>query len=65
MATVPDEQTVQRSHHAQVAVAADDSTDAEAELYWQSTTEGNTVTTDKAVAADQEDIDTVIARVES
>ena len=69
MATVPDEQIVQRSHHAQVAITPNAKKGVEAatngEVFWASTTLGNTVTTDKSVAGNQADIDTVIARVDA
>lgn len=68
MATVPNEQIVQRSHHAQVAITPTAEKGVEAntgEVFWASTTLGNTVTTDKAVAGNQADIDVVIARVDA
>ncbi len=47
MATVPDEQRVQRTHHYQVGISHNsNSEDSPAELLWAGTTLGNTVTTD-------------------
>lgn len=65
MATVPQEQTVQRAHYTGVAIAAHGGDTAGGELFWAAKTEGLTVTTDKSVVANQADIATVITRVEA
>lgn len=69
MATVPIEQVVHRAGIVQVAIAKHDRKDAPAELFWQSTQSGTTVTLDKAVdtgggGTDQTDIEAVIARLD-
>ncbi len=66
MATVPDEQRVQRTHHYQVGISHNsNSEDSPAELLWAGTTLGNTVTTDKAVAANQADQADTEARLQT
>lgn len=65
MATLPNEQITQRTHHYGVSISYDGADDSPAEQLWAGTTLGNDVTTDKTVAANQEDQDDTIARLEA
>lgn len=68
MATVTNEQIVQRTGSAVVAIAAHGGDLAAAEVMWASTTSGNTVTTtdtiDSTQGKEQHDINLVLARLE-
>ena len=63
MATVSQEQVIQRNNKAVVAISKHGGIKGPAETFWASSTNGRTVTTDKSVAANQEDIQTVIDRL--